>query len=64
MIPIKGKVSAYLAWRWRQRGLTLPDNQEYANPRLLEIAKRQKELLTEHDKLDKEIYELFKSENS
>ena len=48
-----------VAWNLRaERGLLLPINKEYENPRILEIAKRQREIMDEMNVLDKELFEL------
>jgi hypothetical protein len=51
-------ISAQMAFRIRQRGLTLPLDAEYTVRRVLEIAQRQIDLLAELSTLDKELEEL------
>ena len=49
-----------IAWNLRcERGLLLPPDRDYENPRVKEIAKRQKELMDEMDALDNELFSLI-----
>jgi len=53
------KITTTAAWHMRmERGRALPTDSEYENPRVLEIAKREKQLFDELYQLDTELKEL------
>jgi len=58
--PLKiGRITTATAWNMRtERGIALPTDSEYENPRVLEIARREKELFDEIHQLDTELKEL------
>jgi len=51
-----------LACRLRLRGLTLPPDKEYQNPKIKELVVREYNLLKELDKIDAEFWEIARTE--
>lgn len=51
-------ITPELAWNILERGLHLPAEKEYSNPRLKEIAERMKVIKEEMDNLIKEVEEM------
>jgi hypothetical protein len=52
-------IDAKLAWDIRSSGRSLPvDESRYVDIRIAEIAKRQYELMQEHNELDNELFRL------
>ena len=49
-----------MAYRLRQRGLYIKPDDEYEDPRIEEIAKRQYELHKELEELDSELFRMYR----